>query len=69
MPHGQVVHVLELLHGDRSVTLGVRPTAVDADNPAAAEFKTAMKSAIPALLSFEDDRAEPMNSTASGLAA
>ena len=45
------------------------PAAVDADDPTAAEFKTAMKSALTALLSLKDDYGEPMNATASGLVA
>ena len=40
-----------------------------ADDPTAAEFKTAMKSALTALLSLKDDYGEPMNLTASGLVA
>jgi phage major head subunit gpT-like protein len=43
------------------------PTAVDADNPTTAEFRTALGAGIARLLGFVDDQAEPMSLDASGL--
>ncbi|MHC5110218.1 MAG: Mu-like prophage major head subunit gpT family protein [Planctomycetota bacterium] len=39
----------------------------DPENPSTEEFKVALKSAIAALVSFRDDRGEPMAISASGL--
>jgi hypothetical protein len=43
------------------------PAAVNADNPTAAEFRTAFGGAVAQLLSLLDDQAEPMNLSAGGL--
>lgn len=43
-------------------------TAVDPDNPTTAEFKTALKGAIAAMMGFKDDQADPMFIGATGLA-
>lgn len=42
--------------------------ATDPDNPTTEEFKTALKLAISALMSFKDDQGEPMPISATGLA-
>lgn len=42
--------------------------ATDLDNPTTEEFKTALKVAISALMSFKDDQGEPMSISATGLA-
>jgi len=42
-------------------------TASDPDDPVTEEFKTAFKAAIAAMMSFRDDRGEPMAVSASGL--
>jgi len=42
--------------------------AVDPDNPAAEEFKLALKAAIGAMMGFKDDQGEPMSISAGGLA-
>ena len=41
--------------------------AVDPDHPTTAEFKAALKEAIAAMMSFKDDRGDPMSISASGL--
>jgi len=41
--------------------------AADPDNATTDEFKTALKSAIGAMLGFKDDQAEPMSISATGL--
>ena len=43
-------------------------TAVDPDHPTIEEFKAALKEAIAAMMSFKDDRGDPMSISASGLA-
>jgi len=43
------------------------PAAVAASAPTAAEFRTALATAIATLLAFKDDQAEPMSMSASGL--
>ena len=43
------------------------PAATDADNPTAAEFRTALGTAIATLLAFKDDQGEPMSMSATGL--
>jgi len=42
-------------------------SAVDPDGPTVDEFKTAMKSAIGAMMGFKDDQGEPMSISTSGL--
>jgi len=44
------------------------PSAVSATAPTAAEFRTALGTAIATLLAFVDDQAEPMSMSAAGLA-
>ncbi len=41
--------------------------AVDADNPTPAEFKSALKESIGAMLGFKDDQGEPMSISSTGL--
>jgi len=41
--------------------------AVDPDNPTADEFKTALKTALGAMLGFKDDQGDPMAISASGV--
>lgn len=42
-------------------------TAANPSNPTTDEFKTALRSAIGAMMSFKDDQGEPMSASASGL--
>lgn len=41
--------------------------AVDPDNPTTTEFKTGLKGAISAMLSFKDDQGDPISISATGL--
>ena len=43
-------------------------SAADPDAPDTAEFKTALKSAIGAMMNFKDDQGDPMSMSAGGLA-